>query len=207
MAQRVPARASAKRRRAAAPVRALARGGGPGGRDRRRAQFRPAPRGAEPAEVPHPDRDGRAVLPRGARRKGRDRALRAARERARTRARGVRSTTSSGSSAALGFAGYFLTVWDITEFCRRENIYCQGRGSAANSAVCFSLGITNADAVKLNLFFERFLSPARDGPPDIDVDIESGRREEVIQYVFALRTSSRGPGGGRDHVPCALGVA
>ncbi len=85
---------------------------------------------------------------------------------------------------ALGFAGYFLTVWDITEFCRREGIYCQGRGSAANSAVCFSLGITNADAVALNLFFERFLSPARDGPPDIDVDIESGRREEVIQYVY-----------------------
>jgi len=84
----------------------------------------------------------------------------------------------------LGFAGYFLTVWDITEFCRRMNIYCQGRGSAANSAVCYSLGITNADAVKLNLFFERFLSPARDGPPDIDVDIESGRREEVIQYVY-----------------------
>jgi error-prone DNA polymerase len=84
----------------------------------------------------------------------------------------------------LGFAGYFLTVWDITEFCRRNDIYCQGRGSAANSAVCFSLGITNADAVALNLFFERFLSPARDGPPDIDVDIESGRREEVIQYVY-----------------------
>ncbi len=84
----------------------------------------------------------------------------------------------------LGFAGYFLTVWDITEFCRASNIYCQGRGSAANSAVCYSLGITNADAVTLNLFFERFLSPARDGPPDIDVDIESGRREEVIQYVF-----------------------
>jgi error-prone DNA polymerase len=84
----------------------------------------------------------------------------------------------------LGFAGYFLTVWDITEFCRANNIYCQGRGSAANSAVCYSLGITNADAVALNLFFERFLSPARDGPPDIDVDIESGRREEVIQYVY-----------------------
>lgn len=84
----------------------------------------------------------------------------------------------------LGFAGYFLTVWDITEFCRQSNIYCQGRGSAANSAVCYSLGITNADAVKLQLFFERFLSPARDGPPDIDVDIESGRREEVIQYVY-----------------------
>ena len=85
----------------------------------------------------------------------------------------------------LGFAGYFLTVHDITEFCRRENIYCQGRGSATNSAVCYALGITNADAVTLNLFFERFLSPARDGPPDIDVDIESGRREEVLQYVFA----------------------
>jgi error-prone DNA polymerase len=84
----------------------------------------------------------------------------------------------------LGFAGYFLTVWDITEFCRTNDIYCQGRGSAANSAVCYSLGITNADAVSLNLFFERFLSPARDGPPDIDVDIESGRREEVIQYVY-----------------------
>ena len=89
-----------------------------------------------------------------------------------------------GVIRALGFAGYFLIVWDITEFCRRENIYCQGRGSAANSAVCYSLGITNADAVSLNLFFERFLSPARDGPPDIDVDIESGRREEVIQYVY-----------------------
>jgi error-prone DNA polymerase len=84
----------------------------------------------------------------------------------------------------LGFAGYFLIVWDITEFCRRSDIYCQGRGSAANSAVCYALGITNADAVALNLFFERFLSPARDGPPDIDVDIESSRREEVIQYVY-----------------------
>jgi error-prone DNA polymerase len=89
-----------------------------------------------------------------------------------------------GVIGQLGFAGYFLTVWDITEFCRRSTIFCQGRGSAANSAVCYSLGITNADAVKLNLFFERFLSPARDGPPDIDVDIESGRREEVIQYVY-----------------------
>ena len=89
-----------------------------------------------------------------------------------------------GVIGALGFAGYFLTVWDITEFCRAKDIYCQGRGSAANSAVCYSLGITNADAVALHLFFERFLSPARDGPPDIDVDIESGRREEVIQYVY-----------------------
>ena len=84
----------------------------------------------------------------------------------------------------LGFAGYFLVVWDIVEFCRRSGIYCQGRGSAASSAVCYVLGITNADAVALDLLFERFLSPERDGPPDIDVDIESGRREEVIQYVY-----------------------
>ncbi|HEX7460269.1 MAG TPA: error-prone DNA polymerase, partial [Acidimicrobiales bacterium] len=84
----------------------------------------------------------------------------------------------------LGFPGYFLTVWDIVTFCRREDIFCQGRGSAATSAVCYALGITNVDAVSLGLLFERFLSPARDGPPDIDIDIESGRREEVIQYVY-----------------------
>lgn len=85
----------------------------------------------------------------------------------------------------LGFAGYFLVVWDLVEFCRRSNIFCQGRGSAANSAVCYALGVTNADAVSLGLLFERFLSPERDGPPDIDIDIESDRREEVIQYVYA----------------------
>jgi error-prone DNA polymerase len=84
----------------------------------------------------------------------------------------------------LGYPGYFLIVWDIVEFCRRANIYCQGRGSAANSAVCYALDITKADPVALDLLFERFLSPARDGPPDIDLDIESGRREEVIQYVY-----------------------
>ncbi|MBX3314249.1 MAG: error-prone DNA polymerase [Actinobacteria bacterium] len=84
----------------------------------------------------------------------------------------------------LGFAGYFLVVWDLVEFCRRSDILCQGRGSAANSAVCYALGVTAADAVSLGLLFERFLSTERDGPPDIDIDIESGRREEVIQYVF-----------------------
>jgi error-prone DNA polymerase len=84
----------------------------------------------------------------------------------------------------LGFPGYFLTVWDIVRFCGEQDIFCQGRGSAATSAVCYALGITNVDAVSLGLLFERFLSPARDGPPDIDVDIESGRREEVIQYVY-----------------------
>ena len=84
----------------------------------------------------------------------------------------------------LDFAGYFLIVWDLVEFCRRSNIYCQGRGSAANSAVCYAIGVTAADAVSLGLLFERFLSPERDGPPDIDIDIESDRREEVIQYVY-----------------------
>jgi len=84
----------------------------------------------------------------------------------------------------LGFAGYFLVVWDIVRFCRERDIFCQGRGSAANSAVCYALGVTAADAVALGLLFERFLSPERDGPPDIDVDIESGRRDEVIAYVY-----------------------
>ncbi|MEI6623849.1 MAG: error-prone DNA polymerase, partial [Actinomycetes bacterium] len=84
----------------------------------------------------------------------------------------------------LNFPGYFLIVWDIVQFARRSGILCQGRGSAANSAVCYCLGITNCDPVSLGLLFERFLSAARDGPPDIDVDFESGRREEVIQYVY-----------------------
>ncbi|GAB3811274.1 hypothetical protein GCM10027605_51040 [Micromonospora zhanjiangensis] len=84
----------------------------------------------------------------------------------------------------LGFPGYFLVVHDLVTFCRRNDIYCQGRGSAANSAVCYALRVTNVDAVRHNLLFERFLAPERDGPPDIDVDIESDRREEVIQYVY-----------------------
>ncbi|MDT5036463.1 MAG: error-prone polymerase, partial [Micromonosporaceae bacterium] len=84
----------------------------------------------------------------------------------------------------LRFPGYFLIVWDIVEICRAKGIFCQGRGSAANSAVCYALGITNVDAVQHELLFERFLSPERDGPPDIDVDIESDRREEVIQEVY-----------------------
>ncbi|MFN0089123.1 MAG: error-prone DNA polymerase [Acidimicrobiales bacterium] len=84
----------------------------------------------------------------------------------------------------LGFPGYFLIVWDIVEFCRAADILCQGRGSAANSAVCYALGITKVDSVALGLLFERFLSPERDGPPDIDLDIESDRREEAIQHVY-----------------------
>src|SRR6516162_4101790 len=84
----------------------------------------------------------------------------------------------------LGFAGYFLIVHDIVRFCEEEGILCQGRGSAANSAVCFALGITSVDSVRHELLFERFLSAGRDGPPDIDLDIEHRRREEVIQYVY-----------------------
>jgi len=85
---------------------------------------------------------------------------------------------------SLDFPGYFLIVHDLVDFCRRSDILCQGRGSAANSAVCYALGVTAVDAVTHGLLFERFLSAERDGPPDIDVDIESDRREEVIQYVY-----------------------
>jgi error-prone DNA polymerase len=84
----------------------------------------------------------------------------------------------------LTFPGYFLVVHDITRFCRENNILAQGRGSAANSAVCYALKVTNVDPIKNELLFERFLSPARDGPPDIDIDIESDLRENVIQYVY-----------------------
>jgi error-prone DNA polymerase len=92
---------------------------------------------------------------------------------------------------ARNFPGYFLIVHDIVEFCRRSRILCQGRGSAANSAVCYALGITNVDAVAMGLLFERFLSPVREGYPDIDLDIESGRREEAIQYVYSRHGRGR----------------
>jgi error-prone DNA polymerase len=84
----------------------------------------------------------------------------------------------------LNFPGYFLVVHDITQFCRDNGILAQGRGSAANSAVCYALGVTNVDPIANELLFERFLSPARDGPPDIDIDIESDLREKAIQYVY-----------------------
>jgi error-prone DNA polymerase len=84
----------------------------------------------------------------------------------------------------LEYGGYFLTMWEIVRFCRDNRILCQGRGSAANSAVCFCLGITAVDPVKLDLLFERFLSLERAEPPDIDLDIEHERREEVIQWVY-----------------------
>ena len=84
----------------------------------------------------------------------------------------------------LEYEGYFLTMYEIVEYCRRQNILCQGRGSAANSAVCFALGITSVDPTQVELLFERFLSRERAEPPDIDLDIEHNRREEVIQHVY-----------------------
>ena len=86
--------------------------------------------------------------------------------------------------AALDYAPYFLTVHDIVRFARSRGILCQGRGSAANSAVCFCLGVTEVDPARFDLLFERFVSPERNEPPDIDVDFEHERREEVIQYIY-----------------------
>jgi len=86
--------------------------------------------------------------------------------------------------AELNFAAYFLTVYDIVRFARGEGILCQGRGSAANSAVCYVLGVTSVDPARIDLLFERFLSSERGEPPDIDVDFEHERREEVMQYIY-----------------------
>ncbi len=118
--------------------------------------------------------------------------------------------------AELGYESYFLTVQDIVAFARGREILCQGRGSAANSAVCFALGITELDPDRTNLLFERFLSRERNEPPDIDVDFEHERREEVIQYVFtrygrqraaltAVVSTYHGAGAVRD-VAKALGL-
>ncbi|MDB5569875.1 MAG: dnaE, partial [Hyphomicrobiales bacterium] len=86
--------------------------------------------------------------------------------------------------AELGYAAYFLTVHDIVRFARTRGILCQGRGSAANSVVCFCLGVTEVDPTKHDLLFERFISAERREPPDIDVDFEHERREEVMQYIY-----------------------
>ncbi|MEO7794700.1 MAG: error-prone DNA polymerase [Thermoanaerobaculia bacterium] len=124
------------------------------------------------------------------------------RARARFRPLSARAQAQLGKELAmiekLGLEGYFLIVHDIVEFCRREGILCQGRGSAANSAVCYALGITAIDPVKMELLFERFLSEERGEWPDIDLDLPSGEpREKVIQYVFKRYGSeSRGIAGG-----------
>ncbi|MFY9832170.1 MAG: PHP domain-containing protein, partial [Methylocystis sp.] len=98
----------------------------------------------------------------------------------------------------LNYAAYFLTVHDIVRFAREQGILAQGRGSAANSAVCFCLGVTEVDPTKHDLLFERFVSAARNEPPDIDVDFEHERREEVIQYIYKRF--------GRDHSGLAAAV-
>ena len=85
---------------------------------------------------------------------------------------------------SLDYPGYFLTMWEIVEFCRANSILCQGRGSAANSAVCYCLGVTAVDPSRIGLLFERFISKERAEPPDIDLDIEHNRREEVIRHVY-----------------------
>ncbi|SDG87431.1 error-prone DNA polymerase [Chitinophaga filiformis] len=86
--------------------------------------------------------------------------------------------------AEMNYASYFLTVHDIVRFARKQDILCQGRGSAANSTVCYCLGITSVDPTQIDLLFERFISSARNEPPDIDVDFEHERREEVMQYIY-----------------------
>jgi error-prone DNA polymerase len=84
----------------------------------------------------------------------------------------------------MNYAAYFLTVYDIVRYAREQKILCQGRGSAANSTICYCLGITSVNPIKFDLLFERFISSARNEPPDIDVDFEHERREEVIQYIY-----------------------
>ena len=86
--------------------------------------------------------------------------------------------------AELGYEHFFLTVYDVVQYARSQGILCQGRGSAANSAVCYALGITEVDPARMSVLFERFISRERNEPPDIDVDFEHQRREEVIQYVY-----------------------
>ena len=98
----------------------------------------------------------------------------------------------------LDYGGYFLTMHEIVQYCRAHDILCQGRGSAANSAVCYALGITAVDPVGMGLLFERFLSRERAEPPDIDLDIEHERREEVIQHVYRAY--------GRDHAAMVCNI-
>ena len=118
--------------------------------------------------------------------------------------------------ADLKYEAYFLTVYDIVRFARSQHILCQGRGSAANSAVCYCLGVTEVDPARGNMLFERFISKERGEPPDIDVDFEHQRREEVIQYIYrkygrdraaiAAAVSTYRPRGALRETGKALGV-
>ena len=125
----------------------------------------------------------------GARRRRRAAALS---ERMPARRSAMRSTSELEITAELKYAPYFLTVHDIVRFARSKGILCQGRGSAANSVICYCLGITEVDPEKVDLLFERFVSEERKEPPDIDVDFEHERREEVIQHIYEqIRPPSR----------------
>ena len=105
----------------------------------------------------------------------------------------------------LNYAAYFLTVWDLVRFARSQGILCQGRGSAANSAVCYCLGVTSVDPDRIDVLFERFISKDRDEAPDIDIDFEHQRREEVIQYIYEKYGRDRAGHDGRiDHLSAAL---
>ena len=95
----------------------------------------------------------------------------------------------------LNYENFFITVEDIVSFAKSQGILCQGRGSAANSVICYCLGITEVDPSRIEMLFERFVSRERNEPPDIDVDFESERREEVIQYIYKRY--------GRDHAALA----
>ena len=185
----LPASASAHLRSGAeqaAPLPPLPGRGRAGGGGRPRPRVRPVPGRPLAAAVPVPRRprprwSTSAASPRRAASRSTGPATVAA---SSCSGRGTRSTASWRSSSSSASPATSSSCGTSSRFCRESNILCQGRGSAANSAVCYALRITNADAVKLGLLFERFLSPERDGPPDIDVDIESDRREEVIQYVY-----------------------
>ena len=108
----------------------------------------------------------------------------------------------------LNYAAYFLTVWDLVRFARAVGILCQGRGSAANSAVCYCLGVTAVDPDRIDVLFERFISKDRDEAPDIDIDFEHQRREEVIQYIYEKYGRERVRHDGRaDHLSAAFGRA
>ena len=170
--------------RADAPLRPLSGRRRTRGRARPGVRVRSAAHRAEPAAVSRPAGRHRNDVPAPAHLRGRDGALRTARQRTRRRRVGTDRPRARDHRADRLPRLLPDRLGHRASSAGARDILCQGRGSAANSAVCYALGITNADAVSLGLLFERFLSPARDGPPDIDVDIEADRREEAIQYVY-----------------------
>ena len=180
-----PTCARAPSRRAASPATRASSSWPPRSAGPRRSTSRSSPRRCRRSRAPTGSTEMqylRRLVEDGARRRYGERR----RTRAGIAAAGVatRSTTSWRSSSSSASPATSSSCGTSSSSAASTDIFCQGRGSAANSAVCYALGVTTADAVSLGLLFERFLSPERDGPPDIDIDIESDRREEVIQYVY-----------------------